>query len=65
MTMIFSRSLTASSQLISLVFNAGIRTKVCLKRTLSTVMAASNEETAEQQDNVLSKRFVGLEKNIW
>jgi hypothetical protein len=33
-------------------------------------MTSSNEqssetETSEKQDNLLAKRFVGLEKNIW
>ncbi len=49
--------------------------RVCLhrdytKRLLSTTMASPNKESStteppEKQDNLLSKRFVGLEKNIW
>lgn len=72
-------TLNRSSHLINLIctsVNIKISTKVhlkhyCTKRFLSTKMASPNEEsleskTPEKQDNLLlSKRFVGLEKNIW
>ncbi len=40
------------------------------KRLFSTTMACSNDEimqkkTLEKEENLLSKRFLGLEKNIW
>ncbi len=75
----FYCSVGGSSHLISFVctsINSRVWTKVCLnrnctKRLLSTTMISPNEETlktktSEKQDNLLlSKRFVGLEKNIW
>jgi hypothetical protein len=42
-----------------------------LKRSVTTTMASSNNESLktkipeEKQDNLLAKRFVGSEKNIW
>ncbi len=67
-----------SSHLINFVctpINVRIWTNIYLnrnytKRLLSTTMASPNEElvktkTPEKQDNLLAKRFVGLEKNIW
>ncbi len=73
-----SCSLGVSSHSIYLIYasiNTRIWTRLYLnhsytKRLLSTIMTSSNEqssetETSEKQDNLLAKRFVGLEKNIW
>jgi hypothetical protein len=43
-------------------------TNVCFvnKRLFSTTMASSVQtKTSDKEENLLSKRFVGLEKNIW
>lgn len=67
-----------SSRIASLILtslNLRVRTEVHLKhnhikRVLSTNMASSGEEKIEKkiienQQNLLSKRFLGLESNIW
>ncbi len=73
-----SCNLGASSHLINFI-SASINTRIWTrfylnrnytKRLLSTTMTSSNEkssetEASEKQDNLLAKRFVGLEKNIW
>ncbi len=41
------------------------------KRSVTTKMASSNEESSKtknpdkKRDNLLAKRYIGLEKNIW
>ena len=60
----FSSSLHSLSRLLT-------RHTYLIKRSVTTTMASSNEDSSKtkappkKQDNLLAKRYIGLEKNIW